>query len=326
MEMQKTKIQKIALEKVIFLPEALRGQDEEKVAHYKEDILRRGLLNLMTVSDNGDGTFTVTDGGHRTKALQELASEGKWEKEWTYQIKSGMTDMDILADQLSGNHNRSNNTNKETINAIHRIATQSNMTFKQIAEKAGMTEAYLKKLMKTTRLPESVQDAVSENKVSIANFISLSNLAGRVPEDELLDEWVTLAGEQTAKDFSIAIQNHLDKLREEAKGGEKKAVDFEVKKKLISREALEELLVKAETDFNANSNKVTEAKLILMQTIWSIDEKSIADQRAAWDAKQAEKAAKAEERKRLREEEKKKELLDTVKEMGYDVTNANADA
>lgn len=315
-------VKSIALNKIIFSEVALRETKDEAVQAMKEDILKRGLLNLMTVSDNGDGTYTIIDGGHRTKALQELAEEGKWTPEQEFQIKEKMSDVAILKDQLSGNFNRTGTTNKEAIRAMHRIATETDLTMQEIADEAGLTLAYVQKLFKTLRLPDSVQDAVAENKITVTNFIALSDLAGKVDEDELIEEWVVKAGEETAKDFALSVQEEIDRIKEEAKGGERKAPEFVVKKKLISKDELEALLVKAEADFIANSNPTNEAIMNLMKTIWSIDEASVAEQKAAWDKKESDKEAKKAARKAERETAKREEMIKSLEADGHVVTKA----
>jgi len=312
----------VSLNKIRVLESALRSHKptEGHIIELAKDILKRGLLNVptLTKSKEEEGYYILTDGARRLCALQLLLEQGKIDEMQPFKIKDAQSELETLADQIAGNVQSMKTTNRKYIEALFKLASEGKMSAKKLADKAGMSTVYMFKLFKTLRLPEDVLAQAEAGKVSVSNLISLSDLVGKVGEEDLLD-WVERAKTEKAKDFSIHVVEEVDIIRKREREGEKKEPVFELVPKLLSKEQLQILRVQYENAFNKTPNPVNEAKNELMKLIWQIDEKSAKTQKDEWEKKQAEKEQSKADRKKKREEAKLEDIIKDVKEAGFEV-------
>lgn len=219
-----TSVQNVSLNKIRFLESALRSHKptEAHIIDLAKDILKRGLLNVPTITKSEDepGFFILTDGARRLTALNLLLSEGKIPEMMPFKIKESQSELSTLADQIAGNVHGLKTTNRKYIEALFKLATEGDYTSEALASKAGMSPEYMFKLFKTLKLGDEVLAEAEAGKVSISNLISLSDLVGKVDKDELL-EWVDKAKKEKAKDFAVAVVAEVDSIRKAAREGEK---------------------------------------------------------------------------------------------------------
>ena len=312
-------VKKVNLNEINFSEIALRTHnfEEDHIRSLADDIIARGLLNLPTITPVKDGKFIVTDGARRMTALKLLLKEGKIDVVQPFQIKPPQAELDTLADMIAGNAQIRKTANKQYIEALYRLATETEIGLEALSTKVGMSVEYILKLFKTLRLPDEILVQAEKGEVSISNLITLSDLAGKVTQEDL-EDWVDQAKTTTAKDFAVAVADELTAIKE-ANKGERKEPIFEVKKRLRSKEELEMLLIQCETAFQKAGNPVNEARYNLMKEIFSIDEKSVTQQKADWDKKQADKEKKKEERKAAREKAKLEEMKEQLEKDGYQI-------
>jgi ParB/RepB/Spo0J family partition protein len=310
------KTQTIKISQIVFAEVALRTHtvEDDHIIELANEIEERGLLNLPTLTENGEGGYIITDGARRCTALKLLLDEKRIPDTMNAQIKPKQSAIDTLADQFAGNANIKPSTNKEYINGLYKLSTEGNYSLEQLAKKVGKTVSYIQRLFKTLKLPVEVMEAAEKSKVSIANLISLSELVGRITDDELLD-WVKTASDQNATDFSVTVSDEKDTIiaaaREERKG---KSVEFAPKEKFIGKDDLVLMLADAEAAYASDASAINEAIVNIMRKIFSLDEKSIAAQKAEYDLKQKEKADKAEARKEERESKKAEDAESAIED------------
>lgn len=296
----------IKISQIIFSEVALRShsKEDDHIIELKNDIVARGLLNLPTVVDNGDGTFTVTDGARRCTALGLALDLGEIKDEVMVQVKPSQSNIETLADQFAGNASIKASTNKEYIASLYTLATEGNYSLEELAKKVGKTVSYINRLFKTLKLGDKVMEEAEKQGVSISNLISLADLVGRITEEELI-EWLPEAAKQNASDFSVTIQDEKDSILQAAREARKgKTLEFEPKEKFIGKESLRLLWAKKESEYADDATPENEAVVNVLRSIFSMDENSIAEQKATWDAKQKEREDKKAERKAKREAEK----------------------
>ena len=319
-------IKKIKISQLMFTEAALRAHssEDENIIELAADIIARGLLNLPTVVAQEDGTYIVTDGARRSTALQLNLANGLCEDEVTVQVKPSQSDLETLADQFAGNATVVKTTNKDYINALYTLATEGEMSIKKLAKKVGKSPKYINQLFKTLRLPEEILDAAEAGSVSVSNLITLSELSGKVDDNELA-EWTKKAATETAADFSVMVEDEKETIREakkaERQGG---SVEFAPKQKFIGKDALLEMLADADDSFTKDGNKVNEAILNTLKKTMSLDEESVAAQKDEFEQKLADREAKKEARKAERESKSVEEMEAKLKEAGYDVTAPKA--
>jgi len=316
------KILKVNLNDVLFSEVALRSHKEtdEHIRELADDINNRGLLNLPTLvpSQDEEGKYHVTDGARRVTALKLLLKEGKVPEELSFQVTEPQDELETLGDMISGNANVLKTTNKQFIEAMYRIATETDTTMPELAKKVGKSEEYIWKLFKTLKLGDELLEEAQASGVSISNLITLSELKGKVDDDDM-KEWVEKAKTTTVAEFSDEVAEELDAIKEALKG-QKKEVEFKLTNKFIGKDALELLLVSAETAFTTEATPATEARYNLMREIFQVDEKSAAARKKDWEDKQEKKKQKAAERKKARDDAKLIESIGELDKQGFQVT------
>jgi hypothetical protein len=171
----------------------------------------------------------------------------------------------------------------------------------ELAKTTGFTKERLLQLFKSIRLPGSILEAATEEKVSIGNLITMSELAGKVSEEDLMDEVLPKAASQTTAEFAITVVEMLDAIKA-SKAGVVVDKTFEPKAKLKSKDEIE-LRIAGELD---------EVAAETLKWVISLDSTSVAIQKAEWDKKQkdADDAKQKRKNDRLLKqlEEKKAEL------------------
>lgn len=342
------KVSNIELTKITEMASALRKHDisDQQIIDLAVDINHRGLMNIFSVVNNEDGTYTLADGARRFTALKRIAIVGipvpeldkngeivkdekgrnvyKKDKDGNeittindqfltipVQIKEKQDELTTLEDQIAGNISVQLTKNADYIKALHKLAVSGKYKNRaEMALKNGMSEAHLNKLLKTMRLDNDIIDKCYENQVPVGNLISLSELANKVDDEVIIEEWIPKAKEMNAKDFIKEVGQETARIQAEQAGMtvEKKEKSFEVKPKLLSKDELEAMLQDAEDAFLNEDNPENEVRLQVMKEIWQIDEDSVRLQKEAWDKKEEEKKVKAEQKKAQKELAKLEEI------------------
>jgi ParB family chromosome partitioning protein len=112
----------------------------------KASILAHGLMHNLVVTDDGDGTFHVTDGGRRLEALQALQAEGKLPADYAVpcQVRAGEH---ALEDSLAANTIRLAMHPADEFEAFARLA-EGGDTPEQIGQRFGRTAKYVEQRLK----------------------------------------------------------------------------------------------------------------------------------------------------------------------------------
>lgn len=326
-------IKKIKISQIDFMASSLRLHDKEEdhIVELANDIRDRGLLNMPTVVDKGNGKFVPTDGARRWTALMLLADRNEcplYEEvvgEINMQVKPDQSDLETLADQIAGNATVKSTANKEYIDGLYKLASQGNFSMDQLAKKAGKSANWIAKLFKTKKIPDAVWEKCEAGKVPMANMITMADIIGKV-EGEELEAIVKAAITQPAEEFAITVDDELSVLRElrkESRGGG--SAEFSAKEKFIGKDGARLMLAQAENDFIEDSSEVNEAILNVLKKLFSLDEASIAAQKEAFDKKIEDKKAQAEARKKEREDAKLEEEADKLAAAGFTVAKADGE-
>ena len=312
----------ISLASVVTLEGALRvhKMEDATIVNLANDIEKRGLLNMFSVSENGDGTFTLQDGASRFTAIKLLSSQGKWLDESgnptdqiSVQVREQMDEDQILANMIAGNFTVSKTTNPEYIRALYKLTVHDDptkrQTLEQVAATTGLTVEYINRLFKTLKLPENVQALLNDGSMSIANAVRLSDIVKFVDEEELA-EWVEKAVTLTNGELSPAIESRIKEVRQ---GVKKSEAGFTAVPKLLDKATLSARFELAQAKFNTDPSAENEARLNVFKEIFQMDEASIAKAKADYEKKKEDAKLAAEKRKQDREansiEDAKKKLI-----------------
>lgn len=315
----------INLDDVLFQAEALRSHkiDSQDIKDAAEDLMERGLLNLMSVipSQEQEGKYYVKDGARRTSALKLLKNEGRIPPNMDtieavpYQIFPMQDELDNLADMVAGNAQVKKTTSKEFIQAMHKLVTETDLSMEQLSKKVGMKVDYIWKLFKTLKLGEEILKKAQEMSIPITNLITLSELAKKVDNDEM-EEWLERAKEETIGEFSKSISERLDLIPKKGRSSEEKFILTPI---FIGKDSLNMLLTQTQIKFEQTGDPIDEARYELMKEIYQIDEPTAHKREKEWEKKQDEKARKSAERKAAREKAKLEESKEELEKLGYEV-------
>ena len=323
------KIELVLIDAITQISSALRTpeQTDGKIISLAKDISVRGLLNPFSVSAQPDGTYKLIDGAHRLTAIRlnrtngVTGPDGDDFSKVAVSVKEDMDDNQILADQIAANFNINKTTNMEYVRALYKITVNEDPTTRisldELSEKIGVSVQTILSWFKMLKLPENIGALVGKKLLSTANAIRLSDICRKVDEDELealTEEAQTLP----AAEFTAKVETRLKELR----AGKKTSSEpiFTPTKKLIAKAQLETLLDQAQTAFDQNGTVAEEAVLNLMKTIFSIDDKSVAEQKAAWDKAQADKKTRAASRASEKTAKQFVALAEELKAAGIDPT------
>ncbi len=321
-------IKKINLDDVIYQQIVLRThkETEEHIQWMYDDLLERGLLNLMSLIPSKDekGKYIVSDGARRMTALKRMKKDRVLPKGFKtidamhFVVRDAQEELDTLGDMISGNANIKKTTNKQFIDAIYRIATETNISIEKLAKKIGMTKEYINRLFKTLKLGDEVLTKAQEQDITISNLITTSQLAGKI-DDKEMDEWLKEAKKLSAGEYALKVTEELEILKEAVRGKVKED-KFVLTAKFIGKDSLEMLAVQCKSAFEQKGTPETEARYGIMLEIYQKDEPTARKREKEYEQKKQEKEKKAEARKQAREEANFEDSKKLLEEQGFKVT------
>ena len=317
------KILNVNLNKIYFSSIALRAHAEDaiNIETLAKDINLRGLLNLPSLVPNPheEGTYHVIDGARRIAALKLNVEAGLAEDAFSFQIKDAQEEIETLCDQIAGNSTSLQTTKPEYIQALHRIATETDKSVADIAIQAGLTESYIWKLFGTLHLPKEILERAKEEGCKITNLISLGELAGKISDEEM-HVFFDDAKAKTIKDFGLEVNTKLEEVKAALKDTPAKPKTFECVDKFIGRDDLALMKVKVLADFDAEGSDYNAGRADLMREIYQVDEISFDARKADYDKVLADRKQAAIDRKNKRENAKLEDSKAELEKQGYTVT------
>ena len=272
-----------------------------KTMALKNDISNRGMLDSFSVRPIGEGKYEVINGSRRFTCAKMLHEEGHPDFADGY-ITVSIVEADeyeSLASQLATNFHMNKTLKGKEIKAVQRLSLAKGWDLNTTAEKVGMSSDYLKKLMKTTYLPDNVQALIDSGEMSLAAAIQLSKL----PSD-LIDDHVEEALVLSVADFTAKIAQALDEYKKSVQKGNGGEVEFSLTHEFAGKEAVELALDSAEAEYQLDASDYNRGRLDVLQELFAIDEKSAHVRKAEWDKKQEEKETKKVEREAARQAKK----------------------
>lgn len=281
-----------------------------KTLALKEDIEYHGLTDPFSVRPIGDDKYEAINGSRRLTAIKLLKDEGKSEFADGYITVNVIEcdEYDSLAMQLAANYHMNKTLRGKEIKAIQRLSLVKGWTIAQTAKEVGMSEDYLKKLLKTTYLPEKVQKLIGSNDMSLAAAIQLSKL----PSD-LVDSHVEDALSMSVAELTAKIAQTLDEYKKSIQTGKGGELEFVPNRQFIGKAEVETLLDSVEAEYQLEATDYNRGRLNVLQEIFKVDEKALSERKAEWDKKQEEKEvnkAQREEKRKAKKLEEARKLLE----------------
>lgn len=213
--------------------------DEEALKELAESIKEHGVFQPIIVKKSIKG-YEIVAGERRYRASKMLGLEK------IPAIIKDFTDDEMMQISLLENLQRENLTSIEEAKAYKAIIDASNLTQEELAKKVGKSRSYITNILGLLTLPNSIQNLILDNKISMGHARALSKI-----EDE--DKIKELANKVISDNLSVRELEDLvkdDKVEKRVKivrstpSNEYKDVERKLKEKLGS-------------DVKVSNNKIT---------------------------------------------------------------------
>ena len=277
------------------------------------DIREHGMSDLFSVRPLENGKYEVINGSRRAKVCQILHEEENPVYQTIPVQVNNIDEMESLERQVAGNATVHPTSAKQYAAALSKIVIHKGYSLPELAKAVGKSDAFVLNMLRFNRLPDSIKDLVTANKMPVTNAITLTKLPKDINPETLVQDACVL---QTAE-FALKVNEAIDNYRNEQKamkGG--KEPEFELTGKRISGDQMKINLEKAKNLVQDDPSEFNRGYLKAYQEIFSVDEVTAALRKSDWEQKQAKKKADAEKRKADTETKKKADIAKYVKEHG----------
>ena len=183
--------------------------DPVSLEELKRSILTNGLIQPITVRRTPDHKYQLISGERRLNACKEIGFK---------EIPAYIIDVDseelMLALALIENIQREKLNAIEIGTAYKRLMDECHLTQEQIAERVGKDRTTVANSIRLLKLPQKVQDALIQDKISMGHARAIINLENTGLQLQLLDNIIT-------KNLSVRKVERL--VRELNEGGTRRA-------------------------------------------------------------------------------------------------------
>jgi ParB family transcriptional regulator, chromosome partitioning protein len=156
--------------------------DPVSLEELKKSILTNGLIQPITVRRAPDHKYQLISGERRLKACKEIGFK---------EIPAYIIDVDseelMLALALIENIQREKLNAIEIGTAYKRLMDECHLTQEQIAEKVGKDRTTVANSIRLLRLPQKIQDALIQDKISMGHARAIINLENEGLQLQLLE-------------------------------------------------------------------------------------------------------------------------------------------
>ena len=292
------KVAMVPIDQIVPNKIALRAVDTsgESYIELRDSIKEVGLLESVSVRErtleDGSVIFELINGLHRYTACKELGLT---------EIMASIHDMAngaVMEAQIIANANKIETKPMEYTRQLYRILQMNPlMTERELSQKLGKSPAWINGRLKLTRIKDdNIKTLINEGKISLSNATALSGL----PEEEQ-PNFVEDAMVESPDIFIPRAAARVKEINEAARKGQKAAEEFtpvphlqkmaSIKDEMVSGEIGTELII------SAGIKKPVDAFKLALKWVLNLDDKSVASQKAKWDAKQEQKKIATEKRK-----------------------------
>ena len=233
MEIKKIHVNDIFQEPAVVDGKTIRELDtpDESQKFYEEEVVPIGYIHSMPTVYNNDGEeeqpYKTTDGNVRISCFKhmftnQLPYDGQdaFDGYITTQICSdSITNTQKLVNQFKLNTSAKPCTDKQIINALRNIMNAEGIDFTGLAARVNKSENYLRRILKSTALPEAVRDQISKGQLSMEKGLTLVRVGKKTDPDELA-EFIKANKDKSLPDFAMAVSEKEDDIKEATKAAE----------------------------------------------------------------------------------------------------------
>ena len=158
--------------------------DEEALKELAESIKEHGVFQPIIVKKSIKG-YEIVAGERRYRASKMLGLEK------IPAIIKDFTDDEMMQISLLENLQRENLTSIEEAKAYKAIIDASNLTQEELAKKVGKSRSYITNILGLLTLPNSIQNLILDNKISMGHARALSKIEDEDKIKELADKVIS---------------------------------------------------------------------------------------------------------------------------------------
>ena len=205
--------------------------DQESIGELANSINENGLLQPITVLENGDSTYTIVF-GHRRVAAYEYLNK----KNIEVNVLSSLDNKNLVIAPIVENLQRKDMEPIETAMALNKVLKMGIInTQNELSVSLGITQGRISKLLSILKLSNEVLEEISKihykdvtvlaaiNKIKIDEQIKIFNLIKILPRNEALLKIKDYIKKKNIKVKRVAYNNN--KISINTKGLEKKLKD-----------------------------------------------------------------------------------------------------
>jgi len=303
----------ISLEKVRENPDAIRNvnRQSEEYQGIVESIRLKGFNGVVTVRPMpGTDEFVIVDGMHRYCAAKDAGLT---------EIPATVVDMSegeaIEYSIMANVHNKSTTATEYCNGCLKLLALNPMLTEGELAAKLGKSPAWLSNILRLNKIEnDDIIALIDAGKINLSNAYALAKL----PPEEMAD-FITEAQTQPPEEFVSAVNERVKAIRDaKRKGDDAGGPEFAPAEWLQKLKDIKEQRDTGEVaSALVSETGITDPKdgfILALNWVLHADPFSIADQKAAWDEKQAMKAEKAKQREAEKAAKKKEKAEEALKE------------
>lgn len=158
--------------------------NEEALQELAASIKEHGVFQPIIIKKSIKG-YEIIAGERRVKAskiagLEEIPA-----------IIRDFTDEEMMEIALLENLQRENLNPMEESRAYKKLIEALNLTQEELAKRLGKSRSYITNMIGLQNLPESIQNMISDNKMSMGHARVLSKLESKTQQQELADKIIT---------------------------------------------------------------------------------------------------------------------------------------
>ena len=242
-------IQMVAIKDIELVPLLRRSINEEKLAGLVQSLREVDLLYPPRLSPHGE-KFLPTDGYHRILAAMKLG----WTEIPAIIESKPLSEGEMIQRGFIANSQRVENSHLEKAEGIARLIVVTGWNASTVAEKLGLSNATVSRLLSLLELPEPIRERVHRGDISLSAACELArvedgdvqaSLAGQVAAGKLTRD--ALAGSVKSRKRAASVPATTAPSRVTAKLGGGRAVSVVGETLDLEGfiEMLEEVLTKA---------------------------------------------------------------------------------
>ena len=174
-------ISMVPVNKIVANPFQPRKEfDEEALEELAQSIRQQGVITPVTVRKMPDGTYQLIAGERRFRASQKAGL-----KELPAYIRVA-TDMQMMEMALVENIQRADLNAIEVAQAYRQLIEECRLTHEELSEKVGKNRSTITNYLRLLSLPEEVQQAIGNGRISMAHARVLAGLDDAERQLEIL--------------------------------------------------------------------------------------------------------------------------------------------